>query len=75
MTATDLAATYDAVSGRTTGDLKWHIAYAAMRHGVIMRRVTERAVLFGEAIEPEDLDDMIIHRGTLRAMLDGTYWT
>lgn len=74
MQAADLAETYEAISGRTVGDLRWHVAYAAMRHGVIMRRVTERAVLFGEAVEPADLDDMIIHRGTLRAMLDGSYW-
>jgi hypothetical protein len=25
-------------------------------------------------VEPPDLDDMIIHRATLRAMLDGSYW-
>lgn len=74
MRAADLAATYTAVTGRPVGDLTWPIAYAAMRHGVIMRRVTERAVLFGEAVEPPDLDDMIIHRATLRAMLDGSYW-
>lgn len=74
MRASDLAAAYEAASGRSVHDLRWHIAYAAMRHGVIMRRVTERAVLFGEAIEPPDLDDMIIHRATLRAMLDGSYW-
>ncbi len=70
----DLAAAYTEVTGRTPGDLRWHIAYAAMRHGVIMRRVTERAVLFGEAVRPDDLDDMIIHRATLRSMLDGSYW-
>ena len=52
----------------------WYMAYAAMRHGVIMRRVTERAVLFGEAIRPEDPDAMIIHRKTLQQMLDGSYW-
>jgi aminoglycoside phosphotransferase (APT) family kinase protein len=74
MQAEDLAVTYEAVSGRKPGRLRWHVAYAAMRHGVIMRRVTERAVLFGEAVEPEDRDDMIIHRETLRAMLDGSYW-
>jgi len=74
MRAPDLAATYAAVTGRTPADLRWHVAYAAMRHGVIMRRVTERAILFGEAIEPADLDDTIIHRATLRAMLDGSYW-
>ena len=27
-----------------------------------------------ESVEPEDLDEMIIHRSTLRAMLDDTYW-
>ena len=70
----EVAARYAELSGTTPGDLRWHIAYSAMRHGVIMRRVTERAVLFGEAIRPPDVDDMIIHRATLRAMLDGSYW-
>ena len=74
MSARDLSDSYTNATGLAPGDLRWHIAYSAMRHGVIMRRVTERAVLFGEAIEPPDLDDMIIHRATLRAMLDGSYW-
>ncbi|MEZ5204465.1 MAG: phosphotransferase [Acidimicrobiales bacterium] len=74
MAPADLVATYQALTGRTLGNLRWHVAYSAMRHGVIMRRVTERAILFGEAVEPPDLDDTIIHRATLRAMLDGTYW-
>lgn len=70
-TVTDL---YREHTGRTVGDLRWYQAYAAMRHGVIMRRVTERAVLFGQAVRPADPDEMIMHRATLRAMLDGTYW-
>jgi aminoglycoside phosphotransferase (APT) family kinase protein len=74
MRTEQLAAIYTELSGRTTGDLRWYLAYAAMRHGVIMRRVTERAVLFGEAVRPDDADDMIIHRETLRQMLAGTYW-
>jgi len=74
MRPVDLAAAYAEASGRAPGDLTWHIAYAAMRHGVIMRRVTERSILFGEAVRPPDPDDMIIHRATLRAMLTGTYW-
>jgi hypothetical protein len=24
---------------------------------------------------PDDVDDLIIHRATLRAMVDGTYWS
>ena len=74
MRPVDLAATYAEVSGRLPGDLRWHMAYAAMRFGAIMRRVTERAVLFGEAVRPDDLDEMISNRATLRAMIDGTYW-
>lgn len=74
MRPVDLAGTYAELTGRIPGDLTWPMAFAAMRHGVIMRRVTERAVLFGEAERPDDVDDMIIHRATLRAMLAGTYW-
>ncbi len=70
----EVAAAYREASGREVGDLRWPVAYAAMRHGIIMRRVTERSILFGEAQRPDDVDDLIIHRATLRAMLDGTYW-
>ena len=70
----DVAATYADAAGHPVGDLRWHIAYAAMRHGVIMRRVTERSIFFGEAAAPADIDDLIIHRSTLAAMLDGSYW-
>ena len=71
---TDVRATYAEAAGHEPGDLTWHIAYAAMRHGVIMRRVTERSIFFGEAAAPDDIDDLIIHRATLAGMLDGTYW-
>ncbi len=65
---------YEDVSGVQVGDLKWYIAYAAIRHGVIMRRVTERSIFFGENEAPEDIDDLIMHRATIEGMLDGTYW-
>jgi aminoglycoside phosphotransferase (APT) family kinase protein len=71
----EVAESYANASGRTPQDLRWYIAYAAMRHGAIMRRVTERAIFFGEAEMPDDIDDLIIHRATLRGMLDGTYWS
>ena len=47
---------------------------AAIRHGAIMRRVTERSIYFGEAEAPGDIDELIMHRATLRGILDGTYW-
>jgi aminoglycoside phosphotransferase (APT) family kinase protein len=70
----DVAESYAQAAGRAPLDLTWHIAFAAVRHGAIMRRVAERAIHFGEAEMPDDIDDLIMHRATLRAMVDGTYW-
>jgi aminoglycoside phosphotransferase (APT) family kinase protein len=70
----DVAATYAHVSGYEPRDLDFYTAYAALRHAIVMSRVTYRQVHFGEAPLPEDPDDMILHRQTLEAMLVGTYW-
>ncbi len=70
----DVATTYAEVSGYRPADLRWFMAFAAVRHGAIMRRVTERAIFFGEADRPDDIDDLILHRASLRGMLDGSYW-
>jgi aminoglycoside phosphotransferase (APT) family kinase protein len=70
----DVRAAYAEATGRPPGDLTWHMTYAAVRHGLNMRRVAERSILFGEAARPDDVDDLIMHRSTLSAMLDGSYW-
>ena len=70
----DVVSSYAEASGYEPADLTWFLAFAAVRHGAIMRRVTERAVFFGEAVMPDDVDDLIIHRASLRSMLDGSYW-
>lgn len=74
LTTSSVIGRYQAITGRPVDDLRWYQMYAAMRHGVIMRRVGERAVLHGQAQTPDDPDDLIIHRSTLEAMLAGTYW-
>jgi hypothetical protein len=40
-----------------------------------MRRVSERAIRFGAAERPDDIDDLIMHRSTLSAMLNDSYWS
>jgi aminoglycoside phosphotransferase (APT) family kinase protein len=70
----DVADAYAEASGYTPDDLTWYLVFAATRHGAIMRRVTERAIFFGEATASDDIDDLIIHRATLRGMMDGSYW-
>ncbi len=70
----DVVSTYERVSGATLQDLEWYLLYAALRHGIVMTRTQRRAIHFGEATMPEDVNDLIFHRATLEKMLAGTYW-
>jgi hypothetical protein len=54
--------------------LDFYILYAAVRHGIIMSRIQRRAIHFGEATMPDDVDDLISHRVMLEEMIAGTYW-
>ncbi|MGH9306502.1 MAG: phosphotransferase family protein [Acidimicrobiales bacterium] len=69
----DVASTYERVAGYEPKDLDFFTMYAALRHGIVMSRVMRRSIHFGEATMPEDVDDLIMHRATLQAMLAGTY--
>ena len=70
----DVASTYESLTGHTPRDLDFHTMYAALRHGIVMSQVQRRAIHYGEAQMPDDVDDLIMHRAMLEAMLAGTYW-
>ena len=61
-------------SGYTPRDMDFYSVYAALRHAVVMSQVQRRAIAFGQAEMPDDVDDLIMHRATLEEMLDGAYW-
>ncbi len=48
--------------------------YAALRHAVVMPRIACRRAHFGEVAVPVDPDTLILHHGSLRAMVQGSYW-
>lgn len=73
--AEDLAETYAKITGHVVEDLRWYQAYAALRHAIIMSRINERMVHFGQAEAPEDPDDRIPHRASLEGMIDGSFWS
>jgi len=54
--------------------LEYYTLYAALRHAIVMRRVAYRQVHFGEVAVPADPDTLILHHGSLRAMVQGSYW-
>ena len=72
--ADDLAETYEKLTGHVVEDLRWYQTYGALRHAIIMSRISERMVHFGQAQPQEDPDNRIPHRATLEGMLDGSFW-
>jgi len=70
----DVAEHYQSVSGHEPRDMDFYLMYAALRDAIVMTRVNQRALHFGEVEPFDDVDDMITHRATLEAMLAGTYW-
>jgi aminoglycoside phosphotransferase (APT) family kinase protein len=71
----DVTAAYESFTGYAPRDMEFYTLYAALRHAIVMSRVAQRSVLFGEMEMPADPDDMIMHRATVEQMLDGTYWS
>lgn len=66
---------YAELSGHTPVNMEWHLVYAALRHAVVMSQVQRRAIAFGAAEQPDDVDELIMHRATLEEMLEGAYWS
>ena len=69
-----VAGLYESLTGYEPRDLDFYTAYAALRHGIVMFRITRRSIRFGEAEMPEDPDHAILHHAHLARMLDGVYW-
>jgi aminoglycoside phosphotransferase (APT) family kinase protein len=67
-------ARYAQLTGHTPHDMDFHTLYAALRHAIVMLRIAYRQVHFGEASVPADPDTLILHHGSLRAMVQGSYW-
>ncbi|MGW0533708.1 phosphotransferase family protein [Streptomyces sp. NPDC003032] len=69
--------TYARLTGHTPRAMDFYTLYAALRHAIVMLRVAYRQVHFGEAAAPaapEDADTLILHHGSLAAMVQGSYW-
>jgi aminoglycoside phosphotransferase (APT) family kinase protein len=70
----EVAAQYAEATGHEPRDLDWFVTYAAVRHGSIMVRVLNRSIFFGEQEMPEDPQDLVMHRRTIDALVEGRYW-
>ncbi|WP_214413732.1 phosphotransferase family protein [Sphaerisporangium fuscum] len=75
MTREDVCAQYRSFSGHEPRDMEFYEMYAALRHGIIMARVWQRRIHFGEQPMPDDPNDLVMHRATIESMLSGRYWS
>jgi aminoglycoside phosphotransferase (APT) family kinase protein len=73
MRSADVAAVYAEATGLPEPDLGFYEVYAALRHAIVMARVNQRAVHFGEAEPPATPDDAVMHRDLLRLMMAGQH--
>jgi len=71
MRSEDVAAAYVEASGVSVPDLEWYEVYAALRHAIVMARVHQRSVHFGESEAPATPDEAVMHRDLLRLMMAG----
>lgn len=67
----DVATEYERSTGRTPRHLRWFTVYAALRYAIVSVRTTKRRVHFGDQSMPDDVDDLIMHRAGLEALLAG----
>ncbi|MGN9839587.1 phosphotransferase family protein [Nonomuraea sp. H19] len=67
----DVCSKYRELSGYEPRDMDFYEMYAALRHGIIMARVWQRRIHFGEQPVPDDPDDLVLHRATIEQLLKG----
>ncbi len=68
-----IEARYAELTGHTPHDMDFFTLYAALRHAIVMLRIAYRQAHFGEVAVPADPDTLILHHGSLRAMVQGSY--
>ena len=68
-------ADYEELSGHTVRNLEWFEVFAALRFAIVSVRTSTRGMAYGVMEKPDDLDDLIMFRGLVEKMLDGSYWS
>ena len=65
MTSEDVTSKFTELTGITPKNIEWYEIYAATRHAIIMSRINDRSVHFGESEWTNDVDSAIPHRDYL----------
>lgn len=66
----DLVETYEARSGVRIEDHEFWRVFAAVRYGLVMARIRQRQLTFGEVDPSDDPEEGVMHRAWIRRMID-----
>jgi aminoglycoside phosphotransferase (APT) family kinase protein len=66
---TESVAVYEQISGDSLDDLTWYEAFAALRFGIILTRMSLRSIAFGVLTEPAAPDDLTMFAPLLRDLI------
>ncbi|WP_183100561.1 phosphotransferase family protein, partial [Nocardioides pelophilus] len=70
LTADDVVATYQELTGVEVGDLAWFQVLAAVMWGIVFLRTSARQIHFGEIERPEDPESVMHHRPLFERLLE-----
>ena len=65
MKSDDVTSTFTELTGKSPINIEWFEVYAATRHAIIMSRINDRSVHYGESEWTEDEAAAIPHRDYL----------
>jgi len=66
----ETVATYQRLSGQTLDRLAWYEAFAGLRFGIILLRMSLRSIAFGVQEEPADPNDLMMFPAMLDRLLE-----
>ncbi len=66
----ECVATYERLSGDTLDRLAWYEAFAGLRFGIILLRMSLRSIAFGVQDEPADPDELVMFAPLLDRLLE-----
>jgi aminoglycoside phosphotransferase (APT) family kinase protein len=69
MRSDDVAATYEAATGRALHNLDWYEVFAALRFAIVSVRTSTRAIAYGYMEPKDDVDDLVMFRALLERMI------
>jgi aminoglycoside phosphotransferase (APT) family kinase protein len=65
----DVRATYNRLTGKELGDLRWFYVYSAVMFGCVFMRTGARRVHFGETEKPDSVETLFYHGALLRRLI------